>query len=344
MLPTPTSYILWNALLLAACLPVVSTAQLVQQDFSQYTQHFESLEVPAVSDPVAQLNPVELHDYFDRGIETNLNTIGTLAELDSDLRAMDYSVESFRVDIETGSPNNSGRRASSRVSHCIITYAGTKCYTATGRMIVDAPPFPEDEGLFRDLRDLILNSAGSELSSRSSFDLDEPWRYATDTVHLADEVTGARAATLVREPLQLIEYVDDSTTVRTGYRYDRFLGRLLPALEERTIATRTESGLPATRRRITSYGPYFDPNVTVEDFDRLPAVVYPNPASDKLYLAAAAGADIVRAEVHNMIGERLPQALLYDNAVDVSGLPAGNYVVTYVAEDGSTYSTTFTKL
>ena len=318
-------------------------AQFVEQDFSQFVQRYDFFEVPSVTDPQDELTPVELHDYLDHDVSMSRTTIAAVGERGLDGEVSNYQVESYRVELVLGEHNDL-RRVSNRNEGCIVTHQGTQCYTASGKLIIDAEPFPEDGNLFEELGKFIAGSPGSGIRARSSFAVEiGEWPYATDTVHLRDDSTGARLVTLIREPLQVVEYLSNTSTLTTHYRYDRFLKRTLPAREEWLRHTTTRSGLPAVRRTVAAYGAYFDPAVEVEDLDRLPAVLYPNPVTDRLYLAAAAGGDVARVEVRDALGILRASSRNPSGGLDVADLPAGTYTATVVANDGTVHTSTFIK-
>lgn len=71
--------------------------------------------------------------------------------------------------------------------------------------------------------------------------------------------------------------------------------------------------------------------------------VFPNPASDKLYLQHAMG---TRVMVYNILGEKVAetQVATDEQQVDTKDLPAGTYVARLIADDGTTVSRRFIKL
>lgn len=71
--------------------------------------------------------------------------------------------------------------------------------------------------------------------------------------------------------------------------------------------------------------------------------VYPNPATDFIYLAAHSR--IIRASVSDQMNKELIASEIngFDGRIDVSGLPSGLYVAKLLMEDQSVFSSTFYK-
>lgn len=311
-----------------------TNAQAQEQDFGQYVHRYESLEVQGVQDPFAELTPVELGDYYNEEVEITLTEIETV----------DKVVESYSVNAVLGT-NNASRPTRDRGQGCVVTLAGTKCYTVAGQMIVNSPPFPEDVELFSELGAFISNSPGSGLLPRASSALEiGKWPYAKDTVELYNDSTGLLELVLIKSPLQVIEYLSDTSMRHTRYQYDQFLRRTTPAREELVRHITTYYGLPAVRRTVAVFGQYFDPKVKMADFDRFEGLVHPNPAHNEIFLQAAAGVDVARVEVRDMLGSIHKVGKLVNNRIDVSGFPAGAYLVTFVSKDDQSYTSQFAKL
>lgn len=65
-------------------------------------------------------------------------------------------------------------------------------------------------------------------------------------------------------------------------------------------------------------------------------VIYPNPASDKVYVKSNNDIQVIGVEIYDISGRRLNQLSFNDNEIDISYLAAGNYFIKINAGSKST--------
>jgi hypothetical protein len=67
--------------------------------------------------------------------------------------------------------------------------------------------------------------------------------------------------------------------------------------------------------------------LTTAVFNTAPLQIYPNPASEILYLKTASGAVAEKVEIYNVLGQ-LIKSSYRTSFVSVSGFPAGTYIIS----------------
>ena len=75
--------------------------------------------------------------------------------------------------------------------------------------------------------------------------------------------------------------------------------------------------------------------------DKAVAGIYPNPVSDTLYIRGTE--KIEKAEIYNMVGQRVAAFDSINHQIDVSSLSKGNYILQYSLKGGKTGSYKFIK-
>ncbi len=92
---------------------------------------------------------------------------------------------------------------------------------------------------------------------------------------------------------------------------------------------------------------YFDDVKMYEEttgFDELNKInfqVYPNPASDYLYISNSA--DLKRIEIFSVTGQKVKTVETFDNKIQVAELPQGVYVISAESNSGEVFSSKFFK-
>ncbi|WP_228448324.1 T9SS type A sorting domain-containing protein [Chryseobacterium sp. CH25] len=69
--------------------------------------------------------------------------------------------------------------------------------------------------------------------------------------------------------------------------------------------------------------------------------IYPNPVADNLYIKGMGNPE--KAEVYNMVGQKVKSFTAIENQIDVSSLPKGNYIIELSEKGGKQQSYKFIK-
>ncbi|MCE7062312.1 DUF6923 family protein [Dyadobacter sp. CY343] len=75
----------------------------------------------------------------------------------------------------------------------------------------------------------------------------------------------------------------------------------------------------------------------------LSAHIYPNPATDRIYLDQAGTKAVAHVRIYNTSGTKVSASKLHDNYVDVKKLPSGIYILKITYQDGSIGSFRFVR-
>lgn len=84
---------------------------------------------------------------------------------------------------------------------------------------------------------------------------------------------------------------------------------------------------------------YLSVNDIVKDKNTIS--IYPNPVTDILYIKGLG--NIEKAEVYNMVGQKVKSFTTIENQLDVSSLPKGNYILQLSEKEGKQQSHQFIK-
>ncbi len=290
-----------------------------------------------MQDPVAELDFREINWYLSEDLEVYETVIEAAEGV-----AQKYTYRPL-VEVHTAS-----RTPAELTDRCETTKASTTCYNKLGEVIsqIATDSVPRDSTLFDELTDLVANADSiPELNARVAAPAAEINSAGRDSLFYPDpqDPSKMRSVVVLAEPKHRIDYIDDTTTQTTYYRFDSYLRRDLPSREFVVTNMTTKAGLPAVRTDATYYSMYYDPNVRFEDLEQLDVVVYPNPASDYLQLRPGAGHVIDRVEIFDALGRRVLYSKAADNRLDISSLARGSYVMSALSADGRTFVTPFKK-
>ena len=287
--------------------------------------------MPAVVDPVEQLDGGELARYLNEEVESYRTTIET-----RDDEVVRYVYEPLELH------HPASRESHELTDYCETTREFTRCYDRAGGVGIDLPTseVPADATLFDDLAVVVGLGDRGYLAARSATQDPTATR---DSVFQYHPDNGRLVSILVAEPRHRIDFLDDSTTATTYYRHDRLLDRVMPAREFVVTERTTTHGLAGTHTRATFYLPYYDPDVTFADLAEFDVVAFPNPATDVLTLRPGADAVVRWVAIHDMAGRLIDERALASGGIDVSALAPGSYALTLVGDTDERFVTTFNK-
>jgi len=79
---------------------------------------------------------------------------------------------------------------------------------------------------------------------------------------------------------------------------------------------------------------YYDSYVGIDEPNRLPVKIYPNPATEFLYLGGLNEFKVKRVRIHDVIGKEIYNAIPASELIPIKYLTPGTYVISVESVDG----------